>query len=127
MLLALFDRLGGFTGSCSFDVLTTYPDADAAELLRLRGNGELDTRLDVTITPARPAQLLVVWFPLALLVALLRLMRIPGRALCVTRGMRALYDADIVLDVAGISFVDGRGLPLLGYNFLMTAIPLLLG
>ena len=63
---------------------------------------------------------------IALLAALSRALRIP-RGWVRTRGCRAILDADCVIDVAGISFVDGRGIPITAYNALMTAVPLLLG
>jgi polysaccharide pyruvyl transferase WcaK-like protein len=44
-----------------------------------------------------------------------------------TRACRAILRSDVVVDVAGISFVDGRGLPITVYNALMTGLPLLLG
>jgi polysaccharide pyruvyl transferase WcaK-like protein len=43
------------------------------------------------------------------------------------RACRAVLDADVVVDVAGISFADGRGIPITVYNALMTGLPLLLG
>ena len=55
------------------------------------------------------------------------MLRLPSSALARTPGLRPLLDADVVVDVAGISFVDGRGLPIVGYNVLMTALPLLVG
>jgi colanic acid/amylovoran biosynthesis protein len=53
-----------------------------------------------------------------------------GRGRLVARlhpATRSLVDADVVLDLAGISFAEGRGLPILVYNVLMTGVPLLLG
>jgi polysaccharide pyruvyl transferase WcaK-like protein len=38
-----------------------------------------------------------------------------------------MLDAAVVVDVAGISFADGRGFAIVFYNALMTGVPLLLG
>jgi polysaccharide pyruvyl transferase WcaK-like protein len=66
-------------------------------------------------------------FPLALVAWLGRKLRIPVRVFCLTPAMRSIADADVVVDLAGISFSDGRGIPALGYNVIMTSLPLLLG
>jgi polysaccharide pyruvyl transferase WcaK-like protein len=80
----------------------------------------------VEVLGLEPLRLACVEFPIALLAALSRALRIP-RGWVRTRGCRAILDADCVIDVAGISFVDGRGIPITVYNALMTAVPLLLG
>jgi polysaccharide pyruvyl transferase WcaK-like protein len=80
----------------------------------------------VEVLGLEPLRLALVEFPLALLASISRAFRIP-RGWVRTRGCRAILDADCVIDVAGISFVDGRGIPITVYNALMTAVPLLLG
>ena len=117
MLQAVIDNLPDRVGDCRFSVLTTYPDDDRQEVR--------DDRVDVV--SAKPAELAVVLWPLALLACGLRLVRLPWRWLCVVPGLRHLRDADVVVDVAGISFADGRGIPIVVYNALMTSVPLLLG
>ena len=116
MLYAVLQNLPEYLGPCSFDVLTTYPTEDAAETHPGR----------VRLVAATPV-LMMVMFPLALFAWLGRQLRIPVRLFCVTPAMRSLADADVVVDLAGISFSDGRGIPALGYNVIMTSIPLLLG
>lgn len=117
MLRAVIDALPGRVGPCRFAVLTTYPAEDAAER----------PSPGVTIVPYRPWELVFPLLPLALLAALLRLVRLPSRPVALHPALSELARADVVVDVAGISFVDGRGLPLLAYNGLMTGIPLLMG
>lgn len=118
MLQAVIDNLPAALGPCRFEVLTTYPGADARE----RPSPE------VGIVPYRPWELVFPLLPLALAAAVCRALHLPVRALCrVHPALRALSEADVVVDVAGISFVDGRPFPLLVYNVLMTGIPLLLG
>lgn len=120
MLQALIDGAEDHLGPCSIDVLTTYPATDRLEPPRATGSTE------VAIVPATPVGL-VLMAPLALLVWVLDRLRVPSGLLLRTQAMRALRRADVVVDVSGISFVDGRGLPTLVYNTLVTGIPLLLG
>ena len=113
MTLAVHDHVRERGGSTR--LLTIYPQADQAQ-----------GRSDLEVVPWRPVDLLVA-LAFALLMPVARALHLPTRPLARTRGLRALLDADLVVDVAGISFVDGRGLPILGYNVLMTGIPLLVG
>src|SRR4051812_48794630 len=117
MLQAVIDNLPDRLGPCRFSVLTSYPDDDRVE--------STDPRLD--IVSARPVELAALLWPLALLAAALRAVRLPWRWLCIPPALRHLRDADVVVDVAGISFADGRGIPIVVYNALMTSLPLLLG
>jgi coenzyme F420-reducing hydrogenase beta subunit/polysaccharide pyruvyl transferase WcaK-like protein len=120
MLQALIDGAEEHLGPCSIDVLTTYPATDRIEPPRATGSTE------VAIVPATPVGL-VLMAPLALLVWVLDRLRVPSGILLRTQAMRALRRADVVVDISGISFVDGRGIPTLVYNTLVTGIPLLLG
>jgi len=117
MLQAVIDNLPEHLGPCRFAVLTTFPADDRAE----------PTDPSVTIVSARPVELAALLWPLALLAGGLRVLRLPWRWLCVPAALRELRDAAVVVDVAGISFADGRGVPIVVYNALMTSLPLLLG
>ena len=117
MAQALVDTLPDAVGRCEVQVLTTYPRQDRAE--RPEGVG---------LVSLRPVQLVFPVLPIALLVGLLRRLGGSGRGLAGLHPVtRCLSRADVVLDVAGISFVDGRSFPTLVYNVLMTGVPLLLG
>lgn len=96
-------------------VLTLYPHGDAPH-----------APADVSLVPWTPREILLST-PLALLAALARTVGLPMNPFLRTAGLRALAQARVVVDVAGISFSDGRGLPILLYNTLMTGLPLLLG
>jgi coenzyme F420-reducing hydrogenase beta subunit/polysaccharide pyruvyl transferase WcaK-like protein len=120
MLQAVIDQLPGRIGPCEFAVLSTYPEDDRRE--PPHDNPDATVRI-VASTPA----LLLVMFPLALLAWLLGRLHLPRRLACRTAALRALLAAEVVVDVSGISFVDTRGLATLGYNVLITGIPLLLG
>jgi polysaccharide pyruvyl transferase WcaK-like protein len=116
MLQALLDNLPDFIGDCRIQVLTTYPDEDLREAPTV-----------VEVVACTPIGLAALHFPLAVASALGARLGIPRAWFCRTAALRAILHADLVLDVAGISFVDGRGITTLGYNVLMTSTPLLLG
>lgn len=120
MLQAVIDAGPGRLGPCRFDVLTTYPDTDRIEPPRGGPDAE------VHLVPASPI-LMLVNLPLALLAWLIGVLGGPRRLACRTASLRALLDADVVVDVSGIAYSDGRGVPTLVYNTLITGTPLLLG
>lgn len=103
-------------GPCEVTLLTTYPHQDGARA----------AEIGVQVVGLQPARLALVEIPVAVLVLVARMLRLPTGWVR-TRGCRALLDADVAVDVAGISFVDGRGVPITVYNALMTGLPLLLG
>lgn len=117
MVETVMARMPDVVGPCRFSLLTTYPSADGPKL---------PAGVDAQVVGLEPLRLALVEFPVALLAMVARTVRLPlgwVRA----RGCRAMLDSDVVVDVAGISFADGRGVPILFYNALMTGVPLLLG
>ncbi len=117
MLETVITRLPETAGQCEFTILTTYPEADASRV-PLGANAR--------VVGLQPVRLALVEFPVALLACAARQLRLPlGWAR--SRGCRAMLDSSVVVDVAGISFVDGRGFAITVYNALMTGVPLLLG
>ncbi len=117
MAQALVDRLPEVIGVCRIEILTTYPREDLHEVPQA-----------VQIVSLRPRELVFPVLPIALLVALARGVGASGRWFAgLHPATRSLFRADVVLDVAGISFADGRSFPILVYNVLMTGVPLLLG
>jgi len=117
MLEATIGAIRSARPDATVTVLTTYPDDDAD---RARALG-------VDVVPCTPKVLAAVAAPLATLAVLTRPMRVPPRLWARTPAMRAIVNVDVVVDLAGISFVDGRGFPTLVYNSLMTGLPLALG
>lgn len=116
MLLALVDRVVDQPAT-AVTILTTYPDEDLPLLDR-----------PATLVPMTPRQILFPVLPLAILIWLVRLVGVPASAIAWAHPtVRALADADVVADLAGICFSDGRGIPTLAYNVLMTGVPILLG
>ena len=117
MAETVIERLPSFVGDCRFDLLTTYPEDDI---------GRVPSSSPVTVVGLQPMRLALVEIPVAVLAWVARRVRLP-LGWVRTRACRSILDADVVVDVAGISFVDGRGMPILVYNTLMTGLPLLLG
>ena len=128
MLQAVIEGLPGVLAGagaareCRFAVLTTYPQEDRAYAAAVHPG--------VRVVPYRPWELIFPLLPLALRVAAARALGVPPRfatRFTLHPALREIARADVVVDVAGISFVDGRGLSLVAYNVLMTGIPRLLG
>jgi colanic acid/amylovoran biosynthesis protein len=117
MVETVVARLPDYVGPCRFKLLTTYPSADKD---RLPANAEID------VVGLEPLRLALVEFPVALLAYVARKCRVP-LGWVRTRANRAILNSDVVVDVAGISFADGRGIPIVVYNTLMTSIGVLLG
>lgn len=117
MVETVVARLPETVGPCSFTLLTTYPGDDAKHIR---------PEMPMKAVGLQPLRLALVEFPVAVLAAVARTLRLPlgwVRA----RGCKAMLNSDVVVDVAGISFADGRGIPITVYNALMTGVPLLLG
>lgn len=92
--------------SARFRLLSVSPDRD-------RKARQLD---NVEVVPCAAPRLLLIYLPLAILAW--PFVRFPAvrRILCKIAYFRALHEADLVVDLCGIAFVDGRGLALLAYN-----------
>ena len=120
MVQALLDNLSDRLG-CPVQLVavSTHPAADRKAYERIDA--------EVTVASQRPVEMAALHVPLALLAGLLRVMRLPWRWACRPSALRALAEADVVADLSGISFVDGRRFVVLVYNTLVVAIPLLLG
>ena len=117
MVESVMARLPNEMGDCHFDILTTYPDADASRV---------PAGADAAVVGLQPLRLALVEFPIACLALVARTLRIPLFWVR-SRGCRSMLGSSVVVDVAGISFADGRGFAIVVYNALMTGMPLLLG
>lgn len=117
MLWGVLDSLPPAVGPCSVVVLSTYPAEDARAL----------QHQNAVVVSARPRDIIVPMLPEGALAWLLRRLGRDPAAVCRSPAMRAIVDSDVVLDLAGISFSDGRGIATLGYNVLMAGIPALAG
>lgn len=117
MVESVMARLPNEMGECRFDILTTYPEADASRV---------PAGADAAVVGLQPLRLALVEFPIACLALVMRKLHLPLFWVR-SRGCRTMLDASVVVDVAGISFADGRGFAIVVYNALMTGVPLLLG
>jgi colanic acid/amylovoran biosynthesis protein len=115
MLRAAVQRIPEFQPATRFTLLSLYPKDDIAE--------NRDPALE--IIPFSPVHMVFVAFPLALLAGMFARLRLPYRFLLRTRSLRAIHDADLVIDLSGISFVDGRR-TILVYNALVVLLPALM-
>jgi polysaccharide pyruvyl transferase WcaK-like protein/coenzyme F420-reducing hydrogenase beta subunit len=89
-----------------FVVFTLYPGRD-------RG---LPLPRDVELIPAPALSTLILLPSAALVWAVTRSIPAISRRAARFRPLRALLDCDMLLDLSGISFSDGRGIPTLLYN-----------
>ena len=117
MVESVMARLPKELGDCHFDFLTTYPDADSSRV---------PAGVDASVVGLQPLRLALIEFPIACLSFIARRLHVPLFWVR-SRGCRSMLDAAVVVDVAGISFADGRGFAIVVYNALMTGVPLLLG
>lgn len=119
MVQALLDSLPERLGPTRFVAVSTHPGADRRAYARAGA--------EVEVASQKPVEMAVVHVPLALLAGLLRKARLPWRWLCRPAALRAIAGADVVADLSGISFVDGRRFVVLVYNALVVMVPLALG
>ena len=81
----------------------------------------------IKIVPCKPEQLLFVAFPLAVLYKLFGWCPPVKKLLLKNKILKAYSQTDVVLDEAGISFVDSRGFVMNTYAFVCAAVPMLMG
>ncbi|UCD36124.1 MAG: polysaccharide pyruvyl transferase family protein [Nitrospiraceae bacterium] len=106
MLLATLEAMRSRFPGASFSLLSIYPGSD-------RKINDID---DLTIVPAPAALLTGLYLPLALIAW--PFMHVSGvrRILSCIPYFNAVLKSDMVIDLAGIAFVDNRGILLLLYN-----------
>ncbi|HUR14178.1 MAG TPA: polysaccharide pyruvyl transferase family protein [Mycobacteriales bacterium] len=119
MMQSLLDDLPGRVPGARVVVVSTHPADDRMAYER--------AGIDVAVVSQQPVEMALVQVPLALVAGLLRVLHLPFRWLLRPPALRALSDADLVADLSGISFVDGRRFVVLVYNALVVWVPMLLG
>lgn len=103
-------------------LMSTYPDADRRLI------AEMPEKYDfIKVVNTKPEKLLFLAFPLAILYSFMRF--IPGlkQLLELNKIIKAYSQTDVVVDEAGISFVDSRGFVMNTYAFVCAAVPMLCG
>jgi colanic acid/amylovoran biosynthesis protein len=115
MLQSLLDNLSPLLEDVHFSVLSVYPSDDR----------QLNENDQVEIVSARPVTL-VLAMPLAVLWVLFRRLRLPLELLRRSSLLVALEKCDVLVDLSGISFSDGRTVELF-YNVACILPALLMG
>jgi len=110
----LYDRYGA---TLSINLMSVYPRAER----------KLVKYDFVNVVSSKPERVIFVAFPLAVIYWLFRWLAPVRMALRKEKILRAYTDTDIVLDIAGVSFVDSRGFVMNTYAAICVVIPLLLG
>jgi polysaccharide pyruvyl transferase WcaK-like protein len=124
MVYGLLDGLAEADVSADVALLTTYPVADGEALTR--AGGAIPGSITVATVDASPVRLLMA-FAAAVPIRILDRFRLPLGPLSRVRLIREIRESDVTVDMAGISFADGRGIALLGYNTVMSLFPYLAG
>jgi len=109
MLRSMIENITALNPESRFVILDAYPHADIYE----------NDYENVEIVDARPKILMIRVFLEAFINKFFR--KIPQAKLC--NASQAFLKSDLVLDLSGVTFVDGRGLPLLIYNVQCVLIP----
>ncbi len=103
-------------------LMSTYPAADRRLIAAMPEKYDF-----IKVVNAKPEKLLFIAFPLAILYSFLRFVPFLGRLFRMNKIIKAYSQADIVIDEAGISFVDSRGFVMNTYAFVCAAVPMLCG
>ena len=117
MLQSSISQLYNIYGEAlNIKLMSVYPDEDCRQ-------APWDF---VQIVSCKPEQLILVAFPLAILYRIFRWFRPIRLILLKNKILKAYSETDMVLDEAGISFVDSRGFIMNTYAFICAAVPLLM-
>ncbi|KKQ18511.1 hypothetical protein A2617_02375 [Candidatus Daviesbacteria bacterium RIFOXYD1_FULL_41_10] len=116
MLISCIENLSKIIPVNNFFVFSYYPKDDK----------KINPYKCVKIFSATPLNLSIKLFPLALLFRILQILKLPSGVIKQIKEIQAILSSDIVIDIAGVSFVDGRE-KFLPFNILTILIPMLLG
>ncbi|MFI3206423.1 MAG: Coenzyme F420 hydrogenase/dehydrogenase, beta subunit C-terminal domain [Clostridia bacterium] len=106
-----------YKGGLNVKIMSVYPKKD-------REQNPFDF---VEIVSCKPEELLFVAFPLAMLYFLFQWIPFVKTLLQKHKIIKAYKQTDMVIDEAGISFVDSRGFVMNTYAFVSMLVPMLLG
>lgn len=108
MLESVVEHFSARYPGATFQLLSITPAADRADPRKIPA--------DVQIIDAHYVPLLLFYLPLSIVIAPFSRFRMVRSMLSRSAYFSALLNADLLVDLSGIAFVDGRGLPLLAYN-----------
>lgn len=98
MVVTTIHRIREQIPNARFNIYSYYP-ADDKKLI---------TANWINVYSSTPLHLLGVLFPCALLLALFKIFRLGFLKNFIPASVKALAESDVLLDVAGVSFIDGR-------------------
>lgn len=117
MLKSIVRNLDAEYEDLTYNLLSVYPKSDRAE----------NPFKNLKVISCKPQEIIFIGFSLAILYYIFKWFKPIKKILLKYKILKGLYQADIVVDAAGISFVDSRGFIMNTYNFICIATPLLLG
>lgn len=115
MLVSGIENLQKILTVNKFHVFSYYPKKDR----------DINPYKKVEIYSISPLNLVIKLFPLALIYRIFTILNLPGKNLERFKEIRAIKNSDIVIDMAGVSFIDERK-KFLPFNILTIWIALLL-
>ncbi len=116
MLNATIGRLREFEPDANIIVFSYLKDADR----------KISKDRTIRICGASPADLLFIMLPFSIILALLKMVRLGSLKRFFPAGVRHLSDSHLLIDLAGVSFIDGRE-KFLPFNVLTLLPAILLG
>jgi len=116
MLLSSIQNLRRLFDEVTFDLLSIYPSEDKKSNI-----------VDVNVVPVDVRLLILCYLPLSLIISPFKKNAFVRSLLLKNSYFKSLLTSDLIIDLGGITFVDGRGLALLAYNVACTLPGTLLG
>lgn len=101
----------------NINLMSVYPEEDSRQI-------PWDF---IKVVPCKPEQLIFIAFPMAILYKIFSWCLPIKKMLLKNTILKTYSQTDMVLDEAGISFVDSRGFVMNMYAFICAAVPILLG
>ena len=98
MLSTVIGRIRENKPDAAFNVFSYYPDDDK----------KLCDKQNIAIYSATPAYLVFVIFPFSCLLGLFNIIRLAFFKPIFPKAVRALDDSAVLIDISGVSFMDGR-------------------
>ncbi len=114
MLCTVIGEIREHLPDTKFNIFSYYPIKDRA----------LCNDRSIDILPAAPSSLLFIIFPFSSILGLLKLFGIDRFKHLMPESVKALDDSDVLIDISGVSFMDGR-VKFMPYNIL-TILPSIL-
>ncbi len=115
MFTTLYQNFSRLYPDSQFFLLSPYPKADR----------NMNRYRNLTVISGTPLRLLFVITPLTLICVLFKFLKIPYSIIRKESAISAVLEADLVFDICGISFSDGRQF-YLPYNIVTILSPILL-